>query len=67
MEFIASINNAINSVVWGVPMLALLMGAGLFLTLRTGFVQFRKFGYAMKNTIGKVFQKTKAKAGSVTP
>jgi len=67
MDFIANINNAINGFVWGLPMLVLLMGAGLFLSLRTGFVQFRKFGHAMKNTIGKIFQKTKAKAGSVTP
>ena len=67
MELITNINNAVNSVVWGVPMLALLMGAGLFLSLRTGFVQFRKFGYAMKNTIGKIFHKHEAKAGSVTP
>ena len=67
MQLIANINNAINGFVWGLPMLVLLMGAGLFLSLRTGFVQFRKFGHAMKNTIGKIFQKTEAKAGSVTP
>jgi len=67
MELITNINNAINGFVWGLPMLVLLMGAGLFLSLRTGFVQFRKFGHAIKNTIGKIFQKTEAKAGSVTP
>ena len=67
MQLITNINNAINGFVWGLPMLVLLMGAGLFLSLRTGFVQFRKFGHAMKNTIGKIFQKTEAKAGSVTP
>ncbi len=67
MELIANINGAINNVVWGLPMLVLLMGAGLFLSLRTGFVQFRKFGYALKNTIGKVFKKQEAKAGAVTP
>ncbi|MBP0963325.1 MAG: sodium:alanine symporter family protein, partial [Oscillospiraceae bacterium] len=67
MDFIVNINNAINGFVWGLPMLVLLMGAGLFLSLRTGFVQFRKFGYALKNTIGKIFHKTEAKAGSVTP
>ncbi|MBR5559487.1 MAG: sodium:alanine symporter family protein [Oscillospiraceae bacterium] len=67
MQLIVNINNAINGFVWGLPMLVLLMGAGLFLSLRTSFVQFRKFGHAMKNTIGKIFQKTEAKAGSVTP
>ncbi len=67
MQLITNINNAINGFVWGLPMLVLLMGAGLFLSLRTGFVQFQKFGHAMKNTIGKIFKKQTAKAGSVTP
>ena len=53
MDLIASINSAINGFVWGVPMLVLLVGTGILMTLRTRGVQFRKFGYAMKNTIGK--------------
>ncbi len=67
MEMIASINNAINSIVWGPPMLVLLVGAGFFLSVRTGFVQFRRFGYAMKNTIGKMFQKTSVAEGAISP
>ncbi|MDY3992514.1 sodium:alanine symporter family protein [Evtepia sp.] len=67
MELIASINGAINGVVWGPPMLILLVGAGILLTIRTAGVQFRKFGYALKNTIGKVFKKSEAKEGEVTP
>ena len=67
MELIASINSAINSVVWGVPMLVLLVGGGILLTVRTFGVQFRKFGYAMKNTLGKVFSKSEAKEGEITP
>ena len=67
MELVAKINGAINGVVWGVPMLVLLMAAGVVLTVALKGVQFRKFGYAMKNTIGKMFQKTEAKAGEVTP
>ena len=67
MELIASINSTINSFVWGPPMLILLVGAGILLTCRTAGVQFRKFGYALKNTIGKVFQKTEAAEGEVTP
>ena len=57
MDLIASINSAINGFVWGVPMLVLLVGTGILMTLRTRGVQFRKFGYAMKNTIGKIFHK----------
>ena len=67
MELIASINSAINGVVWGPPMLILLVGAGILLSCRTAGVQFRKFGYAMKNTLGKVFQKSQAGEGEITP
>ena len=67
MDLIASINSAINGFVWGVPMLVLLVGTGILMTLRTRGVQFRKFGYAMKNTIGKIFHKTAAGKGEMTP
>ena len=67
MELIASINGAINGVVWGPPMLILLVGAGILLTLMTKGMQFRKFGYAMKNTLGKIFQKSEAGEGEITP
>ena len=46
MAIIETINSAINSFVWGVPMLVLLLGAGILLTCRTCGEQFRKFGYA---------------------
>lgn len=67
MEFIVNINSAINSVVWGPPMLLLLVGAGILLTIRSRGVQFRKFVYAMKNTVGKVFKKSEAGEGEITP
>ena len=57
----------LNSFAWGPWMLLLLVGTGVYLTCRMGFLQFRKFGYAMKNTLGKVFQKTEAGEGEVTP
>ena len=40
---------------------------GLYLTIRCGAVQFRRFGYAMKNTVGRMFKKTSAGDGAVTP
>ena len=67
METIASINSAINSVVWGPPFLILLVGAGILLTIMNKGFQFRKFGYAMKNTIGKIFDKKEAGEGEITP
>ena len=57
----------LNGVAWGPWMLALLVGAGVYLSIRVGFLQLRKFGYAMKNTIGKIFHKQTAGEGEVTP
>ena len=48
MEMITSINGAINSFVWGPIMLALLVGTGVYLTVRTGCIQVRWFGYIAK-------------------
>jgi len=59
--------NALNAVAWGPWMLILLVGTGFFLSFRVGFIQFRRFGHIMKNTIGKVFKKQTAGAGEVTP
>ena len=60
-------NQRLNNIVWGVPALVLLTGVGLLLTIGLKGFQFRKFGYAMKNTAGKMFRKQKARAGEVTP
>lgn len=57
MELINTINTAINDVVWGPVMLFLLIGAGIFLSVKTKFMQFGKFGYMMKNTILSMFSK----------
>ena len=57
LQTITSINNAINGFVWGPIMLALLVGTGGFLTIRTGWVQVRWFGFIMKNTLGSLFKK----------
>ncbi|MBR3950217.1 MAG: sodium:alanine symporter family protein [Oscillospiraceae bacterium] len=64
---INEIVKVLNDIAWGPWMLILLVGTGVYLSARTGFLQFRKFGYAMKNTIGKVFQKQQAGKGEVTP
>ena len=57
----------LNGIAWGPWMLILLVGTGIYLSARVGFIQFTKFGYAMKNTIGKVFKKQEAGHGEVTP
>ncbi len=68
LNSVNEINNAINGVVWGVPMLLLIVGAGIWLTIGSGFFQFAKFGHAMKNTIGKMFEKKAVEdKGAVSP
>ena len=67
MEWLAKINDAVNGIVWGIPMLVLLVGAGVILSVMTGFIQFRRFGYAMRNTLGRIFKGHTAGKGEVTP
>ena len=50
---------------WGIPILILIGGGGLFLTIYLGFPQIRHFGYAMSQTFGKVF--AKKEEGKVRP
>jgi len=57
----------LNGIAWGPWMLLLLVGTGVYLSVRVGFIQFAKFGYAMKNTLGKLFKKQTAGEGEVTP
>ncbi len=64
---INEIVNYLNGIAWGPWMLILLVGTGVYLSARVGFIQFSKFGYAMKNTLGKLFQKQSAGEGEVTP
>ena len=64
---IESINSAINNFIWGVPAMICIIGVGLFLSIRTGFLQIRKFPYAIKTTIGRMFRKKSASDGALTP
>lgn len=67
VEKIASINQVVNGFIWGAPAMICIIGVGLLLSVRTRFIQIRKFGVAMKNTVGKIFDKTQAKDGSMSP
>ena len=67
METLISINSAINNFVWGIPAMVCILGIGLYLSIRTGFIQIRKFGLAMKETFGKIFTKGEKKEGAITP
>jgi alanine or glycine:cation symporter, AGCS family len=65
-ETLAQWNSAINSYVWGWPMIVLLMGTGLLLTIVTGAVQFRRLGFAFREVLGKITQRGSG-AGDVRP
>ena len=71
MEIINSIlgflSGPLNDFAWMYTFLPCAILGGLFLTIRSGGVQFRHFGHAMKNTVGKMFQKQEAGHGAVTP
>lgn len=64
---VESMNGAVNNFIWGVPAMICIIGVGLYLSIRTGFLQIRKFPYAMKVTIGRMLKKREASDGALTP
>lgn len=67
LQMIESINKVVNDFIWGVPAMICIIGVGLFLSIRMRFIQIRKLPLALKETIGKVFQKKEASKGALTP
>lgn len=67
MDFLMELNSVVNGIVWGPLMLLLLVGTGIYLTVRTNFLSLAKFGYVIKNTLCKVFEKGKRGEGEITP
>lgn len=67
VEQIAAANSWLNGYVWGWPMIALLLGTGVLLTVLTGAVQFRYLGFALREVLGKLTEKKSAEPGSVSP
>ena len=55
VELITNVNNTINGFVWGVPMLVLLVGTGILMTILTKFFQLSHIGHWFKNTVGGIF------------
>lgn len=67
LNTIEIINNAVNNFIWGVPAMICIIGVGLYLSIRTGFLQIRKFPYAIRVTLGRMFRKKDASDGTMTP
>ena len=66
IERIEALNSLLNGLVWGTPMMILLIGTGVLLTVVTGFVQIRYFARTLKEVLGKLLQRGSGD-GSVTP
>ena len=66
METLMSINSFVNNIVWGPPILILIVGSGLFLSIMTKFFSITKLGYILKNTFLKMFSKEQKGEGEVT-
>ena len=69
---INALNNALSFAydnILSILMMVLLIAAGLFLSIKTRFLQFRRFGYVLRNTVGKLFNKNlhQQDKGSVSP
>ncbi len=66
METLDALHQQLNALVWGLPMMVLLMGAGLIFTAATGGIQFRKLIFALKLVFGRLKSEKEAD-GTVTP
>lgn len=67
MEKAANIISAIDDFVWGPAMLVLLVGTGIFLTIRLKFLPWRNLGYAIKSTLSKEARTKTRGTGDVSP
>lgn len=67
LSIIEKINSVVNDFIWGVPAMICIIGVGLVLSFRTRFLQVRKFPYAIKVTIGRMFKKKEVVDGAMTP
>ena len=61
-----SLLNKLNSLVWGIPTISLILGTGLYFTAKTGFCQFTRFPYAIRSFFEKL-KPDKNQSGNVSP
>ena len=67
LQIIEQINTYVNNFIWGIPAMICIIGVGLYLSIRTRFIQIRKFPLAVKTVLGRLFRKDEAGDGSMTP
>lgn len=67
LETIEKINGVLNNFIWGVPAMVCIIGVGIFLTVKTRFIQVRKFKLAFTSILGKIFDKSEVTEGAMSP
>lgn len=67
IRIITRVNQIVNNFIWGLPAMVCILGVGLLLSVRTNFLQIRKFPYAIKTTLGRIFKHKDASDGTMTP
>lgn len=67
MDAISNLLGKMSGWLWGIPLIVLVIGSGIILTFVTGFIVYRRFGFIMQNTFAKMFDKTAAEEGGITP
>ncbi|MCL4784931.1 MAG: sodium:alanine symporter family protein [Bryobacterales bacterium] len=66
LQSLNDLNSTVNAIVWGPPLMILLVGMGIVLTIATGGIQFRRLPMTFREVLGKLFDKDSG-TGSVTP
>lgn len=56
-----------NDFLWGLPLILGIMGTGIYISIRLSGIQFKRLGFALKNTLGKAFEKTDTLDGDISP
>ncbi|MEQ0489223.1 sodium:alanine symporter family protein [Anaerococcus murdochii] len=56
-----------NDFLWGLPLILGIMGTGIYISIRLGGIQFRKLGFALRNTLGRVFEQADEEDGDISP
>ena len=57
LQIIEQINTCVNNFIWGIPAMICIIGVGLYLSIRTRFIQIRRFPLAVKTVLGRLFRR----------
>lgn len=67
MDLFSKVLNSIDDFIWGPVMLVLLVGTGVFLTIRLNFLPWRNLGYTLKSVLSKEARSKNRGEGDISP